>query len=562
MRAATCELRRRDAHWATTQMFFLPAAIGTFLLVNLLCACVALGVGFAAGVWFFGARMAKPSKQAAPERAKPVTKSAPTPPPPPAAAPTQTPTPVVANTQSPPPAQTPTPAKDTNHAAERAIMGAQRMADVAQGIAGDVVDHSAKIQAISADLQGIDRESSGAGAEVSAALDKILDANAELQKKLELAEKQIASQAAEIKLYESEARTDSLTGLSNRRAFDDELRRRFSEWERKRLPCTLILLDIDHFKKFNDTHGHQVGDEVLRVVAKTLKGQSRGMDLPCRYGGEEFGIILPSTEAAGACMLAERVRQAVEKSVTVSAGKTLKVTISLGVSQWQPYDDVAKLIRRADDALYKSKEAGRNCGHWNTGEEFIPITADQVVAAAKDESVRRPPEEESKVEPAKPAPMPPSEQRTATSTNFIHILKRRVAESHSFGIPLSLLHLKIEDYDSAARNYGKSIARQMMDVATPALEKALREMDVLAPLENGEYVVMLPGNTQAEAGQIAKRMKITMNSCSVPMVDGELHVRIRHAIVELASNETAQDVLLRARQALLGSGITVGALPG
>jgi diguanylate cyclase len=506
-------------------MLFLSAAVGTFLLVNLLCACVALGVGFAAGVWFFGARLSKPANQAPPEKPKPEAKFAPQ----------------------------PKPAATAEKSVERAILATHRVADVAQNIVGDVGDHAAKMQAISADLQGIDHKSSGASAEVSAALDKILAANAELQRKLEQAEKQIAAQAAEIKAHESEARTDSLTGLNNRRAFDDELKRRLSEWERKNSPCTLILLDVDHFKKFNDTHGHQAGDEVLRQVAKTLIAQSRDMDLPCRYGGEEFAVILPATEAAGACILAERIRKAVESSVTAFGGKSLKVTVSLGLSQLAAGDDVAKLIRRADDALYKSKEAGRNCGHWNTGETFVPITAAAQVAAA-DAKVTRPSATAASEEPANPiGPLTPTEQRTATGTHFIHMLKRRVAESHRFGIPLSIMHLKIEDYDNVVRNHGKAIARQMVDAAAPVLEKVLREMDVLAQLENGEFVAMLPGNTQAEAGQIAKRMKVTMNSCSVPMVDRELHVRIRHCVTELMASETAQELLARAKQSLHGA---------
>ncbi len=507
-------------------MLLLPAAIGTFLLVNLLCACVALGVGFAAGVWFFGAKMAKPAKPATPEKPKPK------------------------------------PAAAVERTVERAIMATQRVADVAQGIVGDVGDHAAKMQAISADLQGIDRKSSGATAEVSAALDRIMAANADLQKKLEQAEKQIAAQAAEIKTHETEARTDSLTSLNNRRAFDDELKRRLSEWERKQSPCTLILMDIDHFKKFNDTHGHLVGDDVLRVVAKTLKAQSRDMDVPCRYGGEEFGVILPATEADKACIVAERIRKAVEDSVTVSGGKSLKVTVSLGVSQLAPNDKIPQLIRRADEALYKSKEAGRNCGHWNTGEKCVPITAAAEVAAEAAKQCLLTPASALTAESASTVgTMAPSEQRTATGTNFIHMLKRRVIESHRFGIPLSIMYVKIEDYERVARDHGKAIARQMANAATPTLEKALREMDVLAQLENGEFVAMLPGNTQAEAGQIAKRMKITMNSCSIPMVDRELHVRIRHSIAELAANETAQELLARAKQGLIGSSKAPGRSP-
>jgi GGDEF domain-containing protein len=88
----------------------------------------------------------------------------------------------------------------------------------------------------------------------------------------------------------------------------------------------------------------------------------------------------------------------------------------------------------------------------------------------------------------------------------------------------------------------------MVDVATRAFEKALREMDVLAPMENGEFIVMLPGNTLAEAGQVAKRMRLTMNACTVPLVDRELRVRFRHNIAELSAGETAQELLARARQ--------------
>src|SRR3954470_14498316 len=279
-------------------MFLLPAAIGTFLIVNLLCACVALGIGFAAGIWFFGAKMAKP--------------------------------------EAPPPAKKPPakPAEDPKRTAERAVMAATKVADVAKNVASDVGDHTAKMKAISADLAGIDRESGEANAAIFSAMDQMLAANNELQQRLEQAENQLAAQAAEIKAHESEARTDSLTGLSNRRAFDDEMKRRLSEWQRKQTPCTLVMLDIDFFKKFNDTHGHQVGDEVLRQVAKVLSATSREMDVPCRYGGEEFGVILPGTDALSACRVAERIRAAVEASTTVCDGKSLKVTCSLGLASF------------------------------------------------------------------------------------------------------------------------------------------------------------------------------------------------------------------------------------
>jgi GGDEF domain-containing protein len=112
------------------------------------------------------------------------------------------------------------------------------------------------------------------------------------------------------------------------------------------------------------------------------------------------------------------------------------------------------------------------------------------------------------------------------------------------------LYLKIEDFDIMNRKYGSPIARQMVDTAMPALEKTLREMDVLAKLENGEFVAMLPGSTKAEAGRTAKRMQSATANCLLPLVDRELQVRLQHAIVELQPNEAAQELIARARQVL------------
>jgi diguanylate cyclase len=492
------------SYFETETMFILPAAVGTFLLVNLLCACIALGVGFAAGVWFFGAKMAKPIPQ--PPAKKPAIK----------------------------------PNDEAKHTAERAAMAASRVADLAQTVASDVGDHAAKMKAISADLAGIDRGSGGANAAVFSAMDQMLAANTELQQRLEKAEKQLATQAAEIKAHESEARTDSLTGLSNRRAFDDELKRRLGEYQRKNTPCTLVLMDIDFFKKFNDTHGHQVGDEVLRQFAKTLAAQSREMDVPCRYGGEEFAVILPATDAQNACRVAERIRAAIEDSTTVCNGKSLKVTCSLGLSQFQAADDVAKLIRRADDALYTSKKAGRNCGHWHTGTQQLPITGLPEAPAAEV-----PAETETSAESK------PEEAPAPNGATFIQMLKRRVTESHRFGIPLSVMLLKINEYDIVSKKYGATIARQVVEKAAPAVEKTLRPMDVLGRLENGEFVVMLPGNTVAEAGQVIKRIRMSTSSCILPVVDRELQIGFQHGIAELKPNETAQELLARARQSVL-----------
>ena len=146
------------------------------------------------------------------------------------------------------------------------------------------------------------------------------------------------------------------------------------------------------------------------------------------------------------------------------------------------------------------------------------------------------------------APAPPPEQQSTNGASFIQNLKRRVTESHRFGIPLSVLYLKIDEYDIINRKYGSPIARQMVEAAGPVLNKSLREMDVMAKLENGEFVVMMPGSTKNETALVAKRMGSATENCILPLQDRELKIRLRHGIAEVKPNETAQELLARARQ--------------
>ena len=157
---------------------------------------------------------------------------------------------------------------------------------------------------------------------------------------------------------------DPLTGVSNRRAFDEE---RDVEWRRgvrSRKPISLLMIDIDHFKKFNDTYGHPAGDKCLATVASALAGVvRRAADTLARYGGEEFVALLPETDAAGAMAIAERMRAAVESlAIPNAAGVGGRVTVSIGHATMVATDaaETATLMHAADAALYTSKHGGRN----------------------------------------------------------------------------------------------------------------------------------------------------------------------------------------------------------
>ena len=157
--------------------------------------------------------------------------------------------------------------------------------------------------------------------------------------------------------------TDGLTGLHNRRYFDSHLETLFERAEARRRPLSLMITDIDRFKAINDMYGHDGGDDVLREFAARLRQNVRGIDLACRFGGEEFIIVMPDTEFAIAQKVAERVRAQIAATPFEigNNGKQIDVTVSVGVSSLQPpHDNAQALLKRADLALYEAKNSGRN----------------------------------------------------------------------------------------------------------------------------------------------------------------------------------------------------------
>jgi diguanylate cyclase (GGDEF)-like protein len=155
---------------------------------------------------------------------------------------------------------------------------------------------------------------------------------------------------------------DGLTGLFNYKSFYYFLDQEYSRAQRYRLPLTLVMGDIDHFKTVNDTFGHPVGDQVLRLLSQRLSTFLRNSDILARHGGEEFGILLTETPVTDAVAVVERLRQMVKSMVQEHEGKAIKVTMSFGLAFFPPKSKLSKdeLIKLADQALYEAKRRGRN----------------------------------------------------------------------------------------------------------------------------------------------------------------------------------------------------------
>jgi diguanylate cyclase len=205
--------------------------------------------------------------------------------------------------------------------------------------------------------------------------------NQTLEQRLNASRDEINELQENLAVVRAESLTDPLTGLANRKRFDSQLVTAMAESTERSEALSLVMVDIDHFKSFNDTWGHLTGDQVLRLVAMSLKQNVKGQDLATRYGGEEFAVVLPNTVLRSALTVADHIRRAVmsKQLLKRSTGQNLgRVTISLGVATMHKGDTPQSLIARADACLYAAKRSGRNRVICETDPEFQTVGEPQV----------------------------------------------------------------------------------------------------------------------------------------------------------------------------------------
>jgi diguanylate cyclase len=205
--------------------------------------------------------------------------------------------------------------------------------------------------------------------------------NQSLEARLRASKQEINQLQENLETVRNESLTDPLTGLANRKYFDQMVERAVVDAKTKDEQLSLLMSDVDHFKAFNDTYGHLIGDQVLRLVAQAVKQNVKGQDIAARYGGEEFAVILPKTALQQALTVADHIRRAVASKELIkrSTGENLgRVTISVGVAMLHREDAVQPLIERADACLYVAKRNGRNLVVCETDPEVRPIAESQV----------------------------------------------------------------------------------------------------------------------------------------------------------------------------------------
>jgi diguanylate cyclase len=241
----------------------------------------------------------------------------------------------------------------------------KQVLDMVDTAAGSASAYSENLSAVSKTLERVND-----GASLCVIVDRLLQgakematSNRRLEERLSASRQEIRQLQQNLEAVRNESFTDPLTTLSNRKFFDQAFSKFITEAKEKHEPLSLLLADIDHFKSFNDKYGHLTGDQVLRLVAISLKQNVKGQDIAARYGGEEFAIALPNTALLSATTVADHLRRAVmtKELMKRTTGERLgRVTVSIGVAAMRANDTPQSLIERADTCLYAAKGNGRN----------------------------------------------------------------------------------------------------------------------------------------------------------------------------------------------------------
>ena len=384
-----------------------------------------------------------------------------------------------------------------------------KLAALAEGVASEVGKHTGNIEAINAELAAVKEGDAGA---VVAAVQKILKANAKMQQELIVAENRLQEQQQELVAQTEAARTDQLTKITNRRALDEELKKCVLDFQRSAEPFSIMVVDVDYFKKFNDTHGHLAGDEVLKFVAQTMKSQTRRSDLVARYGGEEFVVVFRGESVAECRERADKLRASINEQTIIFEGKELRVAASAGMAEIGIGEDEKGLIRRADEALYVSKKAGRNCAHWNDGRKNLPITPALLAKLTAEEAAAA----------AQPGPGVANLQRfdlydiRFSDASFSPNLDRRVAEWKRTGHAFSMAVCSIDGKENIRKEYGDEVLDRMVTATASVITSCLRDMDQMAAFGDGGFAISLPTVQIQDASFVADRIRKAVEKLYVP----------------------------------------------
>ena len=422
-----------------------------------------------------------------------------------------------------------------------------RVSALTSSVAEQVGQHSGSLSVINNELAGVQQ---GDATAVAGAIQKLLLANETMQRRLEMAELQLQAHQRQLQNVASAARTDGLTGLLNRRTLDEELNRCLADYRRRGRPSALLMVDVDHFKRFNDQHGHVVGDVVLKHVADVLLAHSRETDIVARFGGEEFAVVLLGATATAVRKRAEQARAAIGQTLVAVEGKQLRVTASAGLAETTEHDTVVSFLARADAALYAAKHGGRDCGFANDGQQTSRLmgAAEESAALASDPAISE--EQRLQVELAA--------EQFGDST-FVANIARRIAEWRRGGATFSIVLGRLERTGLLPGDDDERACHEALRLVCKSAPAYLRDMDLTTRWMSDGIAILLPGAAANEAVRIARRLRSGLESHEIQLDEQLIKLRLNLGVAEGIEGNDAHRVLSRAWDAVeAGTDSTAG----
>ena len=454
--------------------------------------------------------------------------------------------------------------KDEVRRAQELLGSLRKMAST---VATELGDHSTRVGEINGELTA---DKLHEPAKILNVVTKLVDVNKTMQGRLDQAEDKLREQVRLVEATTAEARTDALTLVGNRRAFETDIAKCLAEFRGSGNPFTLAMIDLDEFKRLNDTNGHQTGDEVLRGTGRVLRRVLRDCETVARYGGEEFAVIFNRSTIADVQRTLTHLRKAIAASEFHGPNGNIEVTISIGAAQAVGEETLETIVGRADAALYSSKEAGRNCVHWHDGRSITRIAEEEhkpapvaEVAAARE--TRKPAEACTKADPtskqtaklaAKPTDdgnserladdLPPLLNRTA----FCQHVRVRMAEWKRGGPTLSLVLVEIDQFHALARTHGPKFRDQLVVSLARIVFAGVREMDMVARYSTGCLGFLLPNAELAEASRVADRIRVAASEAAVDLNGTPRSYTVSVGIIGAAGADDMVGLFRKAQNAL------------
>ena len=429
---------------------------------------------------------------------------------------------------------------------------------LASNVALELGEHNTRVEEINVELQS---DKLHEPAKILNVVTKLVDANKTMQGRLDQAEDRLREQVRLVESHAAEARTDALTLVGNRRAFEADIAQCLAEFYRTGQVFSLAMIDLDKFKRFNDTYGHQAGDEVLRGTGRVLRRVLREGESIARYGGEEFAVIFPRAAVAEVQRAMTRLRKAIASTRFEFPGGNPQVTISIGAAQVMAEDGLETIVRRADAALYASKEAGRNCGHWHEGQNILPILDEESRPLANMVELPQAAEAPKPAHPAVAAEQSAGEEpqiekladdlpELLNRTAFCQHVRGRMAEWKRGGPTLTLVLVQIDQFESVTRLYGAKFRDLLVTSLARVVFAGVREMDLVARYSTSCLAFLLPKAALFDAIRVADRIRTAVNQVAISVEGTKVGFTVSIGLIQAESAEDMVALFRKAEMAL------------